>query len=204
MQTDSAHPAQKLCPVRVPWSISASTSFLKVHAAEGDSESPTTVTLVAEFGLESADASTPSAGNAVIIVQTPSEIDGAPSGSTVRAPTQLIRLIFENGLWVRFMHAHSDDQIIDEEKFDWSEVAHIYDALAPGIEAGRKYYWSLWKRNGICPDPHMYEVEGSNWLREIRPRGEGYKHYLMVGHDAYVEVIAMGWRWESIRALEGW
>jgi hypothetical protein len=43
----------------------------------------------------------------------------------------------------------------------------------------------------------MYDVLHSPWLKEenLRPT-DGWHHYLMLGHDEYVEVIAKGWDWQ--------
>lgn len=194
-------PKQRVLPVRAPWCINAATPFLKVCAAEGDPASPTVVTVAAEFGLEYEQSGANSFDHSVKVVHPPTVSECDQTSGPVTGPNQLIRIIFDCGLWVRFMRSYDDDEIVEEAAFDWSELADLRSAWKPGIEAGRRYYWSRWKQTGVCPDPNMYEVERSVWLREVRPRSSDFKHYLMVGHDAYVEVIAKGWKWESIRSL---
>src|SRR5690348_2858818 len=155
---------QRLKPVRVPWCISAATPFLKLCAAEEDAKNPTTVTFVGEFGLEYPVLEPGTARNSLKIVQAPIGHAESPSAGPVSGPYQLVRLIFDLGLWARFMHSFSDDEVIEEAKFDWSELLHLREAWKGGIEHRRRYYWELWKQNGICPDPNMYEVDGSLWL----------------------------------------
>jgi hypothetical protein len=198
----------KLLPVSVPWSISPSTPFLTLRAAESDPEHPTEVTAAAQFGLEQQQQNAQGSGpsRSVKIVQPPRSDEGTTA--TLQAATgglyQLIRITFEVGAWARFYGSYSDTQVVEEAAFDWSALAHLNEHWKAGVEAYRRNYWSLWHQTGICPNPNMYEVEGSTWLREVNVRNPAFKHYLIVGHDAYVEVIAKGWRWESVRSLPGY
>jgi len=190
-------------PVKVPWCISASAPFLKLRIGEADRESPTEVTAVAQFGLQHEESGGEGLGipSSIKIVQPPK----AAADNSANQPTdglyQLIRIVFESGGWARFNHSFADTQVVEEAAFDWSAMAHLRDAWKPGVESGRRYYWSLWRKSGICPNPRMYEVEGSIWTREINIKNLELKHYLILGHDAYIEVIAKTWRWESVRSL---
>jgi hypothetical protein len=61
-------------------------------------------------------------------------------------------------------------------------------------------YASLFKEKGICPNPYFYEVQNTGWFNEkevYQPLAKkGFKHYLLVGYDSYVEVLAKGVRYE--------
>jgi hypothetical protein len=178
-----------------------------VRAAESDPKHPTEVTAAAQFALEQqqdAKASAPS--GSVKIVQPPrvDEATAATLPSMAGGLYQLIRIIFEDGLWVRFYPSFADTQVIEEAAFDWSALDHLNAHWKSGVEAYRRNFWSVWYQTGICPNPCMYRVEGSTWLREVNIVNPAFKHYLILGHDAYVEVIAKGWRWESLRSLPGY
>lgn len=54
----------------------------------------------------------------------------------------------------------------------------------------------FWKEKGVCPNPYFYEVENTGWFdeREIYGdlRKQGFRHFLLVGYDSYLEVLAKG------------
>jgi hypothetical protein len=52
---------------------------------------------------------------------------------------------------------------------------------------------------GVCPDPWVYEIESSTWLRESGAGRFGCRHFLMRGREMWVEVLALGysWRWHQ-------
>lgn len=111
-------------------------------------------------------------------------------GSSSRA-----RLVFKTGLWVRLSPSYSDREVVREADYDWSAV--------PQLSAGADYRETrlrrdeLWRTTGVCPDPHAYEVVGSEWLaahdEPVGPDRDRLHHYLVLGHDAYVEVLATSW-----------
>jgi hypothetical protein len=121
---------------------------------------------------------------------TATYVDGAQSR---------VRVSFRRGDWVKWSPAYADAEVVREQAYDWTEV--------PRLSAGSDFPASLrrrqedWTRTGICPDPRIYEVGNSPWLAEIpwsTSGGEDYHHYLVLGHDAYVEVLATGWRDEQL------
>jgi len=111
-------------------------------------------------------------------------------GSTSRA-----RLVFRFGLWVRMSLAHGDDEVVREADYDWSHVPQL--SAGADYQVSRRRRYELWRSTGLCPDPHAYEVIGSSWLaahdHPVGPDRDRLHHYLVLGHDAYVEVLATGW-----------
>lgn len=54
-------------------------------------------------------------------------------------------------------------------------------------------YRDVFKETGISPDSSFYEVLNTNWLNERwykRLDNKSYKHFLLVGYDSYLEVLA--------------
>ncbi len=60
-----------------------------------------------------------------------------------------------------------------------------------------KALWERWRQSGRCPDPRMYEVVGSHWIEALGKVAHGLTHFIIVGHDSFIEVIAKAWRVES-------
>ena len=52
-----------------------------------------------------------------------------------------------------------------------------------------------WVSTGRCPDPGVYQVESSAWLVEAGAARFGCRHYVVVGHDMWIEVLCLGLSW---------
>lgn len=174
---------QQLLPVKTPWQVSPSTPHLRLSAAEPDPDEPTRVWFAAHFALRSPEVAVAAGG------------DGGAY--------QLVRVTFESGLWVKVSPGFSDRAPIDRDAYDWGEV---WGRAGEIIDTARwlREFKERWVVTGFCPDPRMYEVRNSDWLRETGAEAHGYNHYLILGHDAYIEVLGRTWRWESERTLEDW
>ena len=55
-------------------------------------------------------------------------------------------------------------------------------------------YALYFREKGICPNPYFYEVQNTGWFNEkevYQPLVKrGFKHFVLVGYDSYVEVLA--------------
>jgi hypothetical protein len=175
--------------------VSASTPFLRLFCSESAAEGGTYIEFVAFYECENAEFGTK---DSVHVVQPPPPFQLALG--THAGPYRLVRISFKNGLWVRVNPAHSDTEVVDESMFDWSQVSgrwktgeDIFDYFKRDKES--------WRQTGICPDPGFYEIQSSRWLDETGAsddRSTKWKHFLVLGHDSYAEVIA-----ESFEILEG-
>lgn len=107
--------------------------------------------------------------------------------------TALVTMTFKHGLWVRMTPAFSDESVLDPDEFDDSLIPYAASEQDP--EKWLEDFGSLWLKSGNCPDPGVYIVEQSNW----NPSGlhNDFTHYLIEGHDSYVEVLAKGISWEG-------
>ena len=70
------------------------------------------------------------------------------------------------------------------------------------IDEWNRYFSTEWRRTSRCPDPGMYEILYSAWLQDVGARG--LKHFLVIGEDSYIEVLAESWSYEVLGAIEGW
>jgi hypothetical protein len=69
----------------------------------------------------------------------------------------------------------SPDGVFLEDTADWEPYKHLFP------------------ETGICPDPYFYEVQNTDWFNEKgyqRLINKGFKHFLLVGYDSYLEVLA--------------
>ncbi len=175
-----------LIPVQVPWMVDPATPFLHVHMSEDPNEEPSYVQFVGYFG--------------------PLVEEGKPY--------RIVRIILEPHAWLHMRPGHSDTDAIDMSRFDVGRLPPIGLDSQEQIRHGDGA--EEWRRTGICPDPSMYEVDRSPWLREaglarsslpswvlqVGMPGQ-HKHIIIVGHDYYIEVLTKGWRHELGEYLAG-
>lgn len=182
-----------LVPVQVPWMISPSVPYLHIESI--GSVQPASVTLIGFFQLE--DDLVSRAGPTVI--GDPGSF--VPSDTAKGSRHRLVRVLFQGSVQIRGRPAFSDLEVIPEESYDWSNVpSGIQDSETPEASVARVGF--QWKTTGFCPDPGMYEVRESSWLRELGLAPNQWRHYILLGHDEYVEVIAHGYQWQPGQALD--
>src|SRR5437868_6158973 len=107
---------QTLLPVRVPWQVSPSTSFLRLSVAE--TQEPTYVTCVAHFGLEHEDDSELARDQDDVQFVTMAGLELRDASG----PYQLVRLTFDAGAWARMYPGYSDAEVVKEDAYDWSAI----------------------------------------------------------------------------------
>lgn len=67
-------------------------------------------------------------------------------------------------------------------------------------EAAFETTWQHWLKTGICPDPSFYVATRSQWLDEAEgamSEGSELRHYVLAGHDGYVEILSSGYTWRE-------
>lgn len=180
----------KLLPVQVPWMVAFSSPFLRGHLTE--SGQPSAITFVGYFKLD--HVRLPGTEAHFEMVKEPVKFE--PARTDERCPYRLIRINFSGGRDIRTLPAFSDSQVIEESRYDWSGVP---GDLLPGEDAMANHRRTdqYWLDTGTSPDPGVYEVEGSTWLAELSDDSDGLHHYMILGRDEYVEVLAEGWSWQA-------
>ena len=184
---------QRLIAVKVPWMVSPSVPYLRLQASESASDDPTMVRFVAYFGQENAQAESVGA-NRVCVAPSPyasNEPLGPPTG-----PYQVVRVEFAWATASRMLPGYSDRELVNPDLYDSSAVRFQFKE-GQSINECLLAFRSAWQRDGVCPDSRMYEVENSLWIAELSIKDERLRHFLILGHDAYVEVIARAWKWTS-------
>ena len=190
---------QRLTPLKVPWQVSPSTPFLRLLATESNGDQPTQLVFAAYFGLKAGRTTRQEVGFAT--AAKASNPHNIVSKSREESETDsLVKIEFQDGLWSRFSPAFSDREILNPKKFDFSLIP--YSDPPSDVGTWLRDFQSLWLKAGNCPDPRAYIVESSAWIDELRL--EGFKHFLVEGHDAYAEILARDWKWEEVRKLPQW
>lgn len=153
----------------VPWQLSPSGPGLRLHQAEDPGEC-----YVTGYG-----------GFGPLADMFPEEPRGLAH--------HCIRVDFIHGRWSRFCPAYAERETIREADYDWSQVPFHGPVL--DIEAYQREFPKAWRENKRCPRSGAYEVLGSRWLTETGAAKWGYRHFLLVGREVYVEVLAKDWKW---------
>lgn len=176
-------------PLPVPWMVSPSTPFLRLVATEPTAQGDTYVEFAAYYLCD--DDPTDSETE-LLVVQPPGPFQ--LSDRSQRGVYRLVRIVFESGAWARMSPAHSDTQVVNESEYDWSQVSEDWSPdqdVLESVDRDRE----RWRQTGVCPDPRVYEIASSNWLRETGALEDGrWHHFLIMGHDCYAEVIALGFK----------
>ena len=183
-------PIPKLLPVTVPWKIDPGAPYLTLQTSS--TGEPVSATFVAYFKLDELAAKA-TRSTEPVIASEPAEFE--PRSLELKAAFRLVRVFFMQGRAGRVCRAFADHEVVREADFDWEAVASSPRPDEPPEMTVRRVR-DLWVMTGICPDPCMYEVEDSPWLRESGISDPIWHHYLLLGHDDYVEVIAQSWKWE--------
>ncbi len=191
----------KLIPVKVPWYVSPSTPFLRLTVGEDPGDCPTEVDFLAFCPLEKPSASLGVDAKITAAGDQFQLLDGKDPHD------RIVRVTFDLSGCARMYPSHSNVEIIEAASYDWSELKYDYQ-YSPEHDNWGEEEWDEynrpeeeeWQQTGICPNPRMYEVENSSWLKELQALGY-YKrpevqHYIILGHSAYIEVIASGWHWK--------
>ena len=158
-------------PVKVPWMVSRSLSNLQVVCDSADLENPIVVRFEAFFG-------------------SPGTLERDKN------EYQKVRVTFQSGLSVNYCPKFYPTDKRRLDNFDWNEVPEFRDATG-SLAGHQERFRQEWERTSHCPDPAMYEIHNSQLLKAIELDMHGYKHFLILGGDINVEVIAKDYMWES-------
>ena len=163
--------------------VTTSAPNLRVHNDAGGK--PLDVTFVVYFKL--ADGG--EYDNDEIKIVSEGEIVFEPLEEDDYNPYHLVKIACVDGLCSRTTPSFADGEVIPEAEYDWSEVP---GALQPDEDAlsNHRRTTQFWIDHRTSPDPGAYMVEPSPWIAELGPEAAGLQHYLILGQDHYVEVIA--------------
>ena len=119
--------------------------------------------------------------------------DGTPT-SEQWGKYRRIEVGFENVLYARLFPEFSTEDQERIDGYDWSAVPEFRDekgGFAGSVERSR----AAWSETMVCPSPSSYSVLGSDLVRKLGLNDAEFMHFLFLGDDFNVEVIAKDWTW---------
>lgn len=167
----------KLKPLTVPWKISPSTPALGVTTRAFDGVNHGFVTFLGFLG------------------------EGTKLHAEYGAYRQ-IAVIMECIVGIRFYPDFSSADSERLESYDWESLPEFRDDDG-SLRNHVSRFHQKWAATQVCPDPSVYTVEESDWLSDLYFRSDSppslqFQHFLFVGDDYSVEVIAKAYRWEIV------
>ncbi len=162
---------QRLVPVEVPWMISPSANDLCLRV---DEEGLARISLSGWFKygtskLEGTNAEIQPGTYAEVVVE--------------------IRVAFYSCLSA----AARQDTVIDHALYDTSSISPEENETVFELMDRNE---AVWQRTLVCPDPSFYLVSESERVRASSAlRRLNVSHWILVGHDAYIEVVGGKMRW---------
>ncbi len=104
-----------------------------------------------------------------------------------------VELQFEGCCGLRLAPILDEAAPLAARSLDRSKLAEF----DPGEDARVRLAGMLarWRESGCCPDPHVYELLGSDWATQFD--APGLHHYLVLGSAVIVDVLAQSLAWTS-------
>ena len=76
--------------------------------------------------------------------------------------------------------------------------SNIYDlSLLDPLYDGTLNFHDIWNKKEICPDPGMYEVEGSKLKEKLHITNDAVKHWMIIGHEEEIHVLSRTFTWHE-------
>lgn len=176
----------KLVPLSVPWSVAVDETRLELHTDEAGF--PVSATFVGCFRNSPLDDEARiGMDRDSLEFQIPSQ--GEP------ARFHFVKVNFLNGLGSGWHQHYSDWENLDLDPYD---ISDFEGAIRPGESADEAVdrFNAFYELTGIPADPRVYEIKGSSSLRELAADRSDLHHYLFLGSERNLSVIAEGFEWE--------
>jgi hypothetical protein len=181
----------RMVAAEVPWQVAVDAPFLEL-VTEPDG-TPRSATFTAYFKRVLREGEE-WLGGTVTVVREPSPF--RPAKLDELGEYHRVRLRFLGGVIARLLPSRSESEDIDYQAYDWSGVPAAN--LQPGesveelLDRRDRYFLAT----GLSANPRFYIVENTSWLAEEAPGRDDLHHYVLLGDETYLEVIAAGWEWD--------
>gem|GEM_PF-2821563 len=107
-----------------------------------------------------------------------------------------IDVVFFDTNWLKISPVN-DDHADFYKEYNHDAVAMVGNSSLEAL----KQYRLKWLESELCPDPKMYNVKGSNWNPSGFLAERGYKHYIVLGRDIYIDIFGNKWEWQNKRRV---
>lgn len=177
----------KLISISMPWSIAVDETFLKMQL--DDNGFPQSVTFVGCFRNHDDEGG-------LIYAEDPGEFRKARDDE--RTFYQLVRVNFWGARGSGWHERFDQAQSIDLRRYDLSEYKFPMPDPKKGesLDTAMDKYLDEFRKSGLIPDSRMYKIGGSKTLQELAPNNTDLNHYLFLGSERNLSIIAEGWDWE--------
>jgi hypothetical protein len=108
-----------------------------------------------------------------------------------------VLVVLQNVVWAKLYPEFSDEDAERLNSYDWSQVPEFRDE-AGSLKGHASRFHEQWISTGRCPEPAAYTLGESDVLRLLGFQQDSFKHYLFVGDDFSVEVIAQSMTWHFV------
>jgi hypothetical protein len=106
-----------------------------------------------------------------------------------------IAMTCEYVIYAKLFPSSSDEDKQRIESYDWSLVPEFID-VDGSFKGHARRFTEQWDSTGCCPDPSVYVIEGSDLVNFLVHEPESFTHYLFIGDDYNLEVIAKSSSWQ--------
>lgn len=190
---------QKLIPIEVSWEVEVSISNFKIKANEDDK-------LIIEFNAylgEDKKNIFDDFSEHEIEEKRKNQEHGFDSIFTLENYNeykyQLMQITFDRFLLFNMIHTANDFEVLSDPNYllDIPLLLRRYkkDPLLYNKEKEK-----IWSETGKNPDSQFYIVENSILLNDLAKK-LNYNHYLLLGKEAYINIIGYNWDAKSLGAL---
>ena len=86
-------------------------------------------------------------------------------------------------------------ELLNENNYDFSGIKLHYNSSISFSEWSAEFD-RQWSETGVCPDSRFYEVLDSEWMRKLGIQSPAIRHWILLGHDAYFEMIGRSFQYK--------
>ena len=116
-----------------------------------------------------------------------------PLNQLMYKPYALAKFYFQSGTEVR-TYAGDYQEVGESGRYRVQAAREATPATSKSIEAFSAQRMQDWIQSGVS-DSSIYIVPDSRWRKEFRPNTPAMQHFVIIGHDLVVEVLAKGFTW---------
>lgn len=169
----------QLQPLVVPWSISPSAPSLGLASRNIDGTNHGYVTFMGFLGETT-------------------------TLSSQHGRYKQIAVVLEHVQYAKLYPNHSAGDSDRLDSYDWSRVPEFADERNSFKGSLRRFH-DQWNATNVCPQPSAFIVHESDLLSELRIPHDKFTHFLFLGDDFNVEVVAGAMTWQVVdEAVQAW
>ena len=108
-----------------------------------------------------------------------------------------IAVVLKRILYAKLCPEYSVEDHRRLDTYDWGAIPEFRDKDGSLREHTRRFH-DAWNASNRCPDPSAYIVEDSDTIECLGFNDDSFKHYIFIGDDFNIEVVAETFAWEVV------